>query len=199
MGTETEYKLAVRDAALLARVLDGAQIAAYRQEPYRSIRMRTTYFDTADGFLAARKWMLRLRTENGRCVATMKTPGGGHTRGEWECEADTLAQALPQLAALGAPQEIQTLDPAGLRPVCGAEFTRRTARLRLPDGTACMVCGDAGKLTGGGREVPLCELELELAEGSQDTLGAFVQTLQTAYGLREELQSKLRRARALAE
>lgn len=198
MGTETEYKLAVRDAALLARVLDGAQIAAYRQEPYRSIRMRTTYFDTADGFLAARKWMLRLRTENGRCVATMKTPGG-HTRGEWECEAQTLAQALPQLAALGAPQEIQTLDPAGLRPVCGAEFTRRTARLRLPDGTACMVCGDAGKLTGGGREAPLCELELELAEGSQDTLGAFVQTLQTAYGLREELQSKLRRARALAE
>ena len=199
MATEFEIKLRAKSVEQLGEILRDAQVVKFAQEKLREIHMRTTYFDTADGALSERRWMLRVRQENEKSVVTMKTPGEGYARGEWECEADTLAQALPQLAALGAPQEIQTLDPAGLRPVCGAEFTRRTARLRLPDGTACMVCGDAGKLTGGGCEAPLCELELELAEGSQDTLGAFVQTLQTAYGLREELQSKLRRARALAE
>lgn len=199
MGKETEYKLAVPDAAQLARVLDGPEIAACRLTPYQSISMRTTYFDTADGFFAARKWMLRLRTEDSRCVATVKTPGEGHTRGEWECEAGTLTQALPRLLSLGAPEELKALDPACLRPVCGAAFTRRTAQLHLPDGTACMVCGDVGTLTGGGRETPLCELELELTQGSQDALGAFVRALQTVYRLPEQPLSKLQRARALAE
>lgn len=71
--------------------------------------MRTTYYDTEDGFLEKRRWMLRLRTEDGRSVVTMKTPGEGHTRGEWEVESEYLDEALSKLAALGAPQELASL------------------------------------------------------------------------------------------
>lgn len=197
MGKETEFKLAVAGEALLAQILSGAQIAACRQSPFTDIRMRTTYYDTLDGFFSARRWMLRMRMENARSVVTMKTPGEGHTRGEWECGSESLAAALPELLRLGAPEALRTLDPAQLIPVCGAGFTRRTAPLQLPDGTRCMVCGDCGLLSGGGRTQPLCELELELVSGSETALAAFAAQLAAAYHLQEQPQSKLQRARAL--
>ena len=167
--------------------------------PYAYIRMRTTYYDTEDGFLAQRRWMLRLRTEDGRSVVTMKTPGEGHTRGEWEVESAYLDEALPKLAALGAPQEIAALQPDALAPICGASFTRITAELRLSENTRCMICGDVGDLTGGGRTALLCELELELKQGSEEALSAFARALMDTYHLSEQPLSKLQRARALAE
>ena len=109
MGKETEYKLAVGDLQLLDCILCSRMVMEKLCAPYAYIRMRTTYYDTEDGFLAQRRWMLRLRTEDGRSVVTMKTPGEGHTRGEWEVESEYLDEALSKLAALGAPQEIAAL------------------------------------------------------------------------------------------
>ena len=151
MGRETEYKLAVGDLQLLDCILCSRAVMEKLCAPYAYIRMRTTYYDTEDGFLAQRRWMLRLRTEDGCSVVTMKTPGEGHTRGEWEVESEYLDEALPKLAALGAPQEITSLQSDALAPICGARFTRITAELRLSEATSCMICGDVGDLTGGGR------------------------------------------------
>ncbi len=117
------------------------------QAPFAYIRMQTTYYDTEDGLLEKNRWMLRLRTENERSVVTMKTPGEGHTRGEWEVESEYLDEALPELAKLGAPEAIGRLDAEVLLPVCGAKFTRITAPLRLSEKTSCTLCGDLGELT----------------------------------------------------
>ena len=108
-------------------------------------------------------------------------------------------EALPKLAALGAPQEIAALQPDALAPICGASFTRITAELRLSENTSCMICGDVGDLTGGGRTALLCELELELKQGSEEALSAFARALMDTYHLSEQPLSKLQRARALAE
>ena len=199
MGKETEYKLAVGDLQLLDCILCSRTVAEKLCAPYAYIRMRTTYYDTEDGFLEKRRWMLRLRTENDRSVITMKTPGEGHTRGEWEVESAYLDEALAKLAARGAPQELAALQPDALAPICGASFTRITAELRLSEGTACMICGDVGELTGGGKSALLCELELELKRGSEDELAAFARELMQTYRLSEQPLSKLQRARALAE
>ena len=141
--------------------------------------------------------MRRLRMENDRSVITVKTPGEGHTRGEWACESEYLDEALPKLAALGAPAEIGTLDPEQLLPVCGAAFTRITAPLQLSEQTRCAVCGDLGTLTGGEKTQLLCELELELTDGSEQELAAFAKQLMDKYHLAEQPLSKLQRARAL--
>lgn len=199
MGKETEYKLAVGDLQLLDCILCSRTVTEKQRAPYAYIRMRTTYYDTEDGFLEKRRWMLRLRTENDRSVVTMKTPGEGHTRGEWEVESDYLDEALEKLAALGAPQELAALQPDTLAPICGASFTRITAELRLSEDTACMICGDVGELTGGGKSALLCELELELKHGNEAELTAFAQNLMETYHLSEQPLSKLQRARALAE
>ena len=159
MGKETEYKLAVGDLQLLDCILCSRMVMEKLCAPYAYIRMRTTYYDTEDGFLAQRRWMLRLRTEDARSVVTMKTPA----------------------------------------PICGASFTRITAELRLSENTSCMICGDVGDLTGGGRTALLCELELELKQGSEEALSAFARALMDTYHLSEQPLSKLQRARALAE
>ena len=197
MGKETEYKLAVGDLQLLDCILCSRLVAEKMSAPFDYIRMQTTYYDTEDGFLEKRRWMLRLRTENGRSVVTMKTPGEGHTRGEWEVGCEYLDEALPKLTELGAPQELSGLQADALLPICGASFTRITAQLRLSEDTTCMLCGDVGDLTGGGRTALLCELELELKDGSEQTLAAFAQQLAQAYHLSEQPLSKLQRARAL--
>ena len=199
MGKETEYKLAVGDLQLLDCILCSRTVTEKQRAPYAYIRMRTTYYDTEDGFLEKRRWMFRLRTENDRSVVTMKTPGEGHTRGEWEVESDYLDEALEKLAALCAPQELTAMQPDTLAPICGASFTRITAELRLSEDTACMICGDVGELTGGGKSALLCELELELKHGNEAELTAFAQKLMETYHLSEQPLSKLQRARALAE
>ena len=91
------------------------------------------------------------------------------------------------------------MQPDTLAPICGASFTRITAELRLSEDTACMICGDVGELTGGGKSALLCELELELKHGNEAELTAFAQNLMETYHLSEQPLSKLQRARALAE
>ena len=58
---------------------------------FRQIRMQTTYFDTPDSALSARKITLRLRRENEETICTLKTPLPDGSRGEWECPAADLA------------------------------------------------------------------------------------------------------------
>ena len=186
LGKETEYKLEVGDLQLLDCILCSEPVASRMQAPFAYIRMQTTYYDTEDGLLEKNRWMLRLRTENERSVVTMKTPGEGHTRGEWEVESEYLDEALPALAKLGAPEAIGRLDAEALLPVCSEK-------------TSCTLCGDLGELTGGGKQELLCELELELQAGEEADVQAFAKTLAEHFHLHEQPRSKLQRARALTQ
>lgn len=199
MATEVEIKYEVGDLQKLDCLLCDAVVREKMTDAqFRYIRMETTYYDTDDDRLAARRWTYRLRTENERSVITLKTPGEGYARGEWEWEGAYLDEAPEKLLALGAPEEAATLlDPAGLRAVCSAKFTRILAVLAL-DGAQCELCGDIGWLLGGGRQEPLCELELELKQGSAEVMLDYARALAEKYGLREQPQSKFARARALA-
>ena len=199
MGMEQEIKLRARDGADPSLLPEDPALLPLRCSPMESIEMRTTYYDTEDGLLEKNRWMLRLRTENERSVVTMKTPGEGHTRGEWEVESEYLDEALPALAKLGAPEAIGRLDAEALLPVCGAKFTRITAPLRLSEKTSCTLCGDLGELTGGGKKELLCELELELQAGEEADVQAFAKTLAERFHLHEQPRSKLQRARALTQ
>ena len=199
MGMEQEIKLRARDGADPSLLPEDPALLPLRCSPMESIEMRTTYYDTEDGLLEKNRWMLRLRTENERSVVTMKTPGEGHTRGEWEVESEYLDEALPALAKLGAPEAIGRLDAEALLPVCGAKFTRITAPLRISEKTTCTLCGDLGELTGGGKKELLCELELELQAGEEADVQAFAKTLAERFHLHEQPRSKLQRARALTQ
>ena len=165
---------------------------------FSAIAMETTYFDTPDRRLAAQKVTLRCRLENGTAVCTVKTPGDTRGRGEWETPCCDIMDAIPMLCKLGCPAWLEEATKAGVEPVCGARFTRQAAQIVLPDVTAELAL-DRGILMGGGREEDLCEVEVELKSGSEETLEKWAGEFAARFGLVPERKSKFRRALALAE
>ena len=156
-------------------------------------QMETTYYDTPDGALSARKWTLRRRMENGRSICTLKTPRG-NARNEWEVCCESIDAAVEELCRLGAPEQLRTLASAPLIPVCGARFTRYSRSLKLPDRTEADLSFDTGILFAGERQEQLCEVELELMVGAPCAVDGEAARLAAEFGLTEEPRSKFKRA-----
>ncbi len=186
MGREFELKYAA-DAAKQDRIRE------VFPGQWRIYTMETTYFDTPDGDIAARRWTLRRRMENGIPVCTVKTPAPGGARGEWELECGDIREAIPGLCKLGCPGELETLATRGLTAICGAKFTRHATVLTLED-CAVELALDRGLLSGGSKTLPLCEVEVELKSGSEDAALAFAEELAAKFDLSPEPRSKYRRA-----
>ncbi len=161
---------------------------------FREISMETTYYDTPDGALGARRCTLRRRLENGLSLCAFKTPERNGIRGEWEVECDRIEAAIPALCKLAASAELLSLADKPLVPTCGARFTRLALALRGAE-----LALDRGVLLGGGREEAFSEAELEYKSGSVSDFYALVQDFQEKYRLITENKSKFRRALALAK
>lgn len=187
MGREFELKYRAN-----ARVLSA--IAA-EFGGFSSISMETTYYDTPDRRLSAQRITLRRRLENGRSVCTVKTPASGGARGEWEVEMDAIGDAITALCKLS---DVSLPSAGELIPVCGAKFTR-LAKTENVAGCMVEIALDSGILLGGGKEIPLCEVEVELKDGSEQIARVFAVCLAEKYHLPRETKSKFRRALALAE
>lgn len=200
MGKELEYKLQVRDSAQLEQLLQSKEVTTLVDDEWRTLAMQTTYYDNEARQFAARHWTFRHRLEGGVGIACLKTPcGHARMRNEWQVEADCLDEAaVSALIQEGAPQELAELAAASkLVALCGASFTRRCVMLRFSDGTRAELAGDLGELHGTHERSPLCELEIELYEGNEETLRSFALLLCVRYHLREQPMSKYARARAL--
>lgn len=190
MGREFEMKYS-------ARPWQQAQILAVLQGQWQTFQMQTVYYDTRERDFSRRRCTLRLRRENGEGVCTVKTPQPGNARGEWECRCERIEDAIPLLLQAGCPAEVADLAAKGLEQVCGAEFTRRALTVNFRD-TVLEVALDRGVLLGGGKELPLCEAEVELKSGSEEAALAFARDFAGEFGLKPEERSKVARALALA-
>lgn len=190
MAREFELKFSADEAAFAA--------IGKAWDDFTVIRMETTYFDTADSALSRQHITLRRRMENGVSVCTIKTPDGAHGRGEWELEWEDIETAIPMLCKLGAPETLLSLTATGVGVACGARFTRRAKLLELPECTV-EIALDEGVLLGGGKEIPLREVEVELKSGSEAVAQAYANALASMYGLTPEEKSKFFRAQQLAK
>jgi len=167
-------------------------------QPAQRLTMETDYYDTPAGDLAAKKITLRRRLENGIPVCTLKTPALQGARGEYECRCDSIAQAFPELCKLADLPALLPLAEKGFVCTCGARFTRIARVLHLGDCTVELAL-DQGILTGGDRQLPLYEVEVELKTGSREAACRFAAALAGDYGLIPESRSKFQRARMLAK
>lgn len=190
MGREFELKFASSTAD---------QEALHRRYPHLSpITMESTYYDTPQGDIRRLRWTLRRRKENGIPVCTLKTPGEGFGHGEWEVYCANIEDAVDALLEKGAPAQLREFAGAGLSPVCGARFTRLAGIIHAPGCTVELALDD-GLLLGGGKEQPLCEVEVELKSGSEDAAANFAIAIAQEFGLRPETRSKIARAMALTQ
>ncbi len=160
--------------------------------------MHTTYYDTPDRALSSRRYTLRRRMENQRSVCTCKAPIKGVGKGEWETECDRIEDAIEELCKLGAPKILKELTKNGVNALCGAKF-RRIAKTVVTTDCTVELALDEGILFGGGREEPLCVVEVELKSGTPEACAAFARILAMKFGLVQERRSKVARAMALCE
>ena len=191
MGVEFEVKFRATPEQLQA-------VRSKTEGPEQEFEMETTYYDALDDGLSRRYYTLRRRMENGISVCTLKTPNEGAGRGEWEVRCDAIEDAIEKLCKLGAPRDLRELTAVGIKQVCGAKFHRIVKTVRLEDGVVELAL-DRGVLMGGGKEIPLCEVEVELKEGSVEMTRSYAMLLSALYGLTPEKGSKFRRALALAK
>ncbi len=188
MGREFELKYGLNKGA--------KEEIAKKFQPFHEITMRTTYFDTPDAALGARRWTLRSRLENGVCICTLKTPLPDGAKGEWETACPDIMGAVPKLVALGAPSELLNFTAGGVIPICGAAFTRLAVDVAFGESKLELAL-DEGILFREDRKTPLLELEVELKSGRDADAAAFAALLAAQYGLSPEPKSKFKRAREL--
>lgn len=189
MGIEFELKYRATPQILAA-------VAAEVTGEVRRFVMRTVYYDTPDRALSRRHCTLRRRMENDTSICTLKMPAGALGRAEFELECGSIEAAIPELCKLSGFQELEGLV-TDLTEICGARFDRVAITLVLEDCTVELAL-DQGVLMGGGQEMPLCELEVELKSGSREAAALYAAQLALTYGLVPEKQSKFRRASLLA-
>lgn len=190
MGREFELKYRV-DAPTLGDI-------ALEFGAFASISMETTYFDTPDLKLSFHQWTLRRRMENEVSVCTFKSPAENGARNEWEVECGNITEGILRLCQAGAPWELMRATAGGVMPLCGAKFTRLAKELTLEGGTVVELALDQGILTGGNKEQPFAELEVELKSGSEAEAVLFAKALAQRFHLTAEPEAKVVRARKLA-
>jgi inorganic triphosphatase YgiF len=199
---ETELKLLLQPQDL-RRLRRDPQIRALQQGRAATRRVHSVYYDTPEHALLNAGLALRLRSDAGRWLQTLKTEGraaaGLHVREEWEWPLAGEALDFGLLAATPQGKLFRAADlRAKLRPVFRTEFERTSLRLAFADGSVAELCLDSGAIRSGRRASAISEAEIELLSGSPVRLYEFALELVERMPLRLGQASKAERGYALA-
>jgi len=161
-------------------------------------RVFSLYFDTPGLALRQRRMALRLRKTGGGWLQTLKTSGsstgGLHQRGEWEFALRTPVLNLSLFAETplaGVPNS-KNLHQR-LKSVFSTDFYRTTWLVELAPGQRVEVALDQGVIRSDARVAPLCEVEIELVEGSATAVFDVALALCEDIPLRPDILSKAER------
>ncbi|UTW10591.1 CYTH domain-containing protein [Marinobacterium rhizophilum] len=178
MAREVELKLSLDpQQALALRALPWLG----EPEPGGSRPLHNQYFDTPDRLLAQHRVALRIREQDGRYIQTLKTrgssQGGLHQRNEWEWDLPEPALDYTLLSTADWPEALQsTAIQRRIVPAFRTDFERTTWMLResAHGGEPVLIelVLDQGEVTAtaAGVSTALCELELELKQGTAPDL-----------------------------
>ena len=204
MAAKLEQELRLRVApedipALFAHPRLCQLAASVRREEHLS----STYYDTADDRLARSGIALRVRRSGDTWVQTLKGPPDTRSgaalasRAEFEWPLDArVGDPEPDLRLASDTPFIRTLRAAhraGLEERFRTQFERASIDLAWPDGSRATLSVDRGTVETDDRELPLCEVEIELERGDVSALFDFAIELATAVPLAVENRSKAER------
>ncbi len=165
-----------------------------------TLTLENTYFDTVDFDLSTQGLALRIRKQGGQLIQTLKDAGcvsnGLHQRNEWEAELSCFELDLA-LLPVEASEQIKVLNKS-LQPVFQVDFERTLWNLTLPEESLIELAFDRGFVKAGGKYEPVCEIELELKQGSKQMLFKLASELQEQLMVEPFDQSKAQRGYCLA-
>ncbi|MCL9781505.1 inorganic triphosphatase [Vibrio sp. S4M6] len=165
--------------------------------------LENTYFDTPEHWLRQHDIGLRIRRFDDVYVQTVKTAGrvvaGLHQRPEYNAEH---INNTPDLSL--HPEDIWPDDTnidevqSKLIPLFTTNFTREQWLIAMDDGSQIEVAFDQGEVVSGNRQVPICEVELELRSGQTDALFSLARVICEPGGVRLGNVSKAAKGYRLA-
>lgn len=199
---ETELKLLLQPQEL-RRLRRDPRIKALRQGRASTRRVHSVYYDTPEQTLLRAGLALRLRSDGGRWLQTLKTESqasaGLHQREEWEWPVPGEALDFGLLASTPVGKLFRAPRlRAKLGPVFKTEFERTSLHLGFADGSLAELCLDSGEVRSGRRASAISEAEIELLAGSPVRLYELALELVERVPLRLGPASKAERGYALA-
>ena len=158
-----------------ARQRDAVDAAVAGPAPVRRVRLQAAYFDTPQRTLAAAGLALRVRREGRRWVQTLKGAAeDGMTRLEHNVPISPTSSQVPlanPTLHAGTPAGdrllalLQATPESALAVLFRTDILRRSRLLSTPQGTVELAF-DEGRIVADDRTVAVCELEIELKNGS---------------------------------
>jgi triphosphatase len=197
MVTEIELKYFVMNKNTQENI---TQLLTAKQLSFSCVtkQLSNCYYDTADLNFRRHDMGLRVRGCNGKLEQTIKTAGvvtaGLHQRPEYNVD---IKDNFPELALFPdkiwqSSQQVAQLQEA-LIPLFSTDFTRVTWLVTLASGSVVEVAFDQGNISSGGRNVAICELELEFVSGEMTDLLTLAKLLFSVLSVRPSNQSKAAR------
>ncbi len=148
----------------------------------------STYFDTTNLDFIHKRIALRIRRKGKQIIQTIKYDTASSSGLTKRPEIEWLLPS-PQpdltLARDNLPEALQHLDASELIPVFETRFHRTSYVLNWPGSSPATieVAIDHGEVTTGQQSVNLCELELELLSGEENSLHELHNCLQSEFQL----------------
>ncbi|VVM95568.1 hypothetical protein PS623_03011 [Pseudomonas fluorescens] len=176
MHKETELKLRASRETLTA-LREHPLLKKRNKSGWQTRELLNQYFDTPERELSAARVALRLRRDGDAVIQTLKCRGqsvaGLSERNEFEWPLEKAKLDLKKLDASCWPEQLAELDKKTIKPLFTTDFTREFAEISWGRGKAKVVIEaalDQGFVIAGKRKEEICELELELREGSAEAL-----------------------------
>ncbi|MEI8216686.1 MAG: CYTH domain-containing protein [Eubacteriales bacterium] len=199
---EIEMKYSIKDKETSDLIWEDDYINSLADENSReNIYMKAAYFDTEDKVLSAKDIAFRVRKEGNRVVASLKWNGessdGRHKREEINVPVNDEACFITPDPSIFKESEdgrwmLKILGGKELVNVLETRFFRRKVRIDTGE-CICEVAIDIGEIVTDSGSEPICELEIELFSGSEESLKEIGALIAEKYQLVPENRSKYAR------
>jgi len=204
MARELELKLATcPDKLNEIKGLDFPGISS--QSPWQSKHLANVYYDNSEFKLRELGIGVRIRTVDNRLIQCVKSSGkaigGLHQRNEDEIELDSNQLDISKIQEpyLQILVEEALEDGGDFAPCFETNFDRTSCVLTFSDSTRIEIALDLGSIVSDGNSQQICEVELELLEGSADYIFAIGRYLIKELNLTLSNASKARRGYSLCK
>lgn len=198
MAQEIELKFLIESGDL--PMLDNLPVIGRRLRRAPRKHIETTYFDTPERLFADSGFALRVRKQDKDRLLSVKQAGpSGVARGEWECPISGDRPSREDLAATPAGAVLaRNGSECDLKPLYTVAVER--ASLLVKQGsTEIEIAVDRGEIKRQDRQLPICELELELKKGEPRQLFALARRFIEKAPLRLSFISKGERGERFTE
>lgn len=194
MEIELKYKTEDPSFDLWKAILEG-----YALQDMQEVKMDAVYYDTIEDDFLKLGIALRIRSEDEKRIATVKTKGsivnGLHSREEWNKDILDIKDISFAKWFKSTPigEELnRIIKEQPLQEKIRTVFIRKKAIMNYL-GSQFEVAVDKGKIIAGGFEEDLYELEVEFIKGNEESIKKLGNLLMDQYNIKPENVSKYAR------